>query len=96
MSISPPTTWIGAEERSEQAIRRCETSMLGFGKYHDWAYEQILTNKPNYVTYIFQESIAGSEEQHRFQERATLKTHESEKGMKEEWEDQNPEKPMKG
>ena len=96
VSVSPPTTWIGMEERSEQEPRRNETSLLGFGKYHDWAYGEILTNKPNYVTYIFQESFESSEEQQRLQEWVTLKTFESEKETTEEWKGQNPKKTMKG
>ena len=56
---------------------------------------EILTNKPNYVTYISQESFGGSEEQQRFQEWATLKTFGNEKETREEWEEQNPKLPMK-
>ena len=96
LSVSPPTTWIGREEMSDQEPRRNETSLLGFGKYHDWAYGEILANKPNYATYICQESFESSEEQQSFQEWVTLKTFGSEKEAMEERKGQNQKKQTKG
>ena len=84
------------EERSEQDPRKNEINLLGFGKYHDWEYGEILTNKPNYVSYICQESFESSEEQQRFQQWVTLKTYESEKETMEERVYQHPKNSMKG
>ena len=89
-SVSPPTTWIGKEETSDQVRWRDETSMMKFGDYPDWAYGEILTSKPNYLTYIPRESFGGSEEHQRFQEWATLMTFGSEKETTEEWKEKNP------
>ena len=72
-------------EIGDREIRRIEHSLLGFGNYHDWAYGGIMTNKPNYVTYISQESFDSSDAQHRFHEWATLKKFESEKETMGEW-----------
>ena len=59
VSVSPPATWIGEEETRSQAPWSDETSLVKFGNYPDWAYGDILTNKPNYATYIWQESFGG-------------------------------------
>ena len=43
-----------------------ETTLLGFGKYHDWSYGGILTENPNYVAYICSESEDVCEKQKKF------------------------------
>ena len=48
-------------------------SLLRFGEYHDWAYGEIVTHKPNYVVYVCAESGEGNEARKQFQEWARLK-----------------------
>ena len=47
--------------------------LLGFGEYHDWAYGEIMTHRPNYVTYICSESGDESEAQKQFKGCVRLK-----------------------
>ena len=49
-SVSPPNPRFGGEERGEDEARKSEYSLLGFGKYRDWAYGD-REIEPNYVTY---------------------------------------------
>ena len=51
-------------------------SWVDFGEYHDWAYAEILSEKPHYEAYICMGSKEISEEQRQFQEWATLKEYE--------------------
>ena len=91
-SISPT---IGSTPRGEAGDRskvRDETSLLNFGTYRDWAYGEIMTHMPQYVTYICLESTESSPEQQQFPEWITLKAYDDEN---EAWKWQNPKHPMK-
>ena len=67
-SVGPPNTWFGGEEGWEYEIPKSEYSLMGFGKYRDWAYGEIMKNKPNYVTYLRQECMESSEGKQQFQQ----------------------------
>ena len=69
--------------RPEQGSCVCpvkeETSLMNFGEYHDWAYGDILKVKPNYVSYICNESMDIDVGQQEFQDWITLREYETEK-----------------
>ena len=53
--------------------------LLGFGKYHDWSYGDVLTYKPNYVAYVCEESEEISQSQKQFAEWIRLKEYNIQK-----------------
>ena len=73
------STSLMAEQGSCVRPVKDETSLVNFGKYHDWKYGDILKENPHYVSNICNgrmESGAGKQE---FQERITLRKYEMEK-----------------
>ena len=89
--ISPTVGSVPRGETDDRSNVNGETSLLNFGSYHDWTYGEIMTNVPNYATYICHESMESSPEQ-QFQEWITLKAYDDEN---EAWEGQNPKHPTK-
>ena len=55
-----------------------EMSLMNFGDYQDWAYGDIMREKPHCVSYICNESMESSAEQQQFQEWIALSEYESE------------------
>ena len=63
-------TMNGDEEDGERSE---ENRLMGFGEYHHWAYGNVLTEKPNYVTYVCAGGGRSSEAQKHSQEWIKLK-----------------------
>ena len=91
-SISPTVGSVPRGETGDRAKVKDETSLLDFGSYRDWDYGEIMTNKPNYASYICHENMESSPEQPQFQEWITLKAYDDEN---EAWKWQNPKHPTK-
>ena len=62
-----------------RVVGRVEAILLGFGKYHDWRYGEILTETPHYVTYICSESEDVFGDHQKFTDWITLKGRSIEK-----------------
>ena len=48
--ISPTVGSVPTGETGDRVKVRGGASLLNFGSYHDWAYGELMTNKPNYVS----------------------------------------------
>ena len=49
-SVSP-TVGSGQKDLKSRQVKD-GNSLVNFGEYHDWAYAEILRDKPNYAAYI--------------------------------------------
>ena len=94
VSVSPTIISVGRGELSNHVPCRDGESLMGFGDYHDWTYGDIMTNKPNYATYVCQESFGIILEHQKFQEWVTLKTFGNEQETMGGWKEQNPKRSM--
>ena len=90
-SISPAGGSVCRGETGDRSKAREETGLLNFGTYQDWTYGELMAQKPNYVSYICNESMGSSPSQQQFQEWVTLMSYHSENhGWKK---DEHPKRP---